>query len=110
MERIADDVEWGIPAVSSTEVPWHGVRHGKQGALSFFQALGVSCEFPRFEYSHIVADATQVYAQIHFDVVLKKNGRKASMDTTHYFAIRDGRITRWLGTEDIAYSKALWNS
>jgi ketosteroid isomerase-like protein len=110
MERVADNVEWGIAATSSLEVPWHGLRQGKTGAGAFFQALGQNCEFPRFEYGEMIADETQVYAQIHFDVVLKKNGRRASMSGTHYFVVHDGRITRWLGTEDTAHTKALWNA
>ena len=110
MERIAEDVEWGIPSVASTEVPWHGVRRGRQGALSFFQALGANCEFPRFEFDSLVSEGNQVYATIHFDVVIKKNGKRASMDALHYFVVRDGRVTKWTGTEDTAYSKALWNA
>jgi ketosteroid isomerase-like protein len=110
LERLSDDVSWGIPAMSSTEVPWHGVRHGKAGAIAFFQALGENCEFPRFEYGEIVADNGMVYAQVHFDIVIKKNGKRASADGIHCFTVQGGKVTRWYGTEDTAYTKALWNA
>ena len=42
LDRLDDDVSWGIESVAAGEVAPHGVRHGKQGVAAFFAALATS--------------------------------------------------------------------
>ena len=50
LEFVSDDVDWGIEAKDAS-VPWYGTGKGKAFALKFFQSLGQSVEFSRFEPS-----------------------------------------------------------
>jgi uncharacterized protein len=109
LERLADDVDWGIDAQASGEVPWHGTGKGKKFASAFFATLAREATFPRFEPSGFIASGDVVMCQVSFDTVMKKNGRQATQNVLHHFTIKDGRVTRWRGTEDTALSKAIWN-
>ena len=35
LEHLSDDIDWGIEAKASTEVPWHGTGKGKKFAAEF---------------------------------------------------------------------------
>src|SRR5580704_5970393 len=39
LDCVSDDVDWAAEA-SSAGAPWYGVRHGKAGVASFFEAFG----------------------------------------------------------------------
>jgi uncharacterized protein len=110
LECLADDVDWGIDAQASREVPWHGTGKGKKFAADFFQTLAREATFPRFEPSGFIASGDVVVCNVSFDTVLTRNGRKATQNVLHQFTIKNGRITRWRGTEDTALSKAIWNA
>jgi ketosteroid isomerase-like protein len=110
LEAMAENIDWGIEAAASQEVPWHGTGTGKSFATKFFTALGTHCEFPRFEPSGFLASDSNVACLVTFEVVLKKNGRRAIYNVLHHFTIANGKITKWRGTEDTAQTKALWNS
>lgn len=110
LENLAEDVDWGVEAVASTEVPWHGTGKGKKFALGFFEALGKSAVFTRFEPSGFVASDTNVACLVSWDAKLIHNGRTMTQNVIHYFTIKNGRIARWRGTEDTALAKATWNA
>lgn len=43
LDAVTDDVDWATET-SSTVAPWFGVRHGKDGVASFFEAFGSTME------------------------------------------------------------------
>jgi len=110
LEHMSDDVEWGVEAKASTEVPWHGTGKGKKFAADFFAKLAKECTFTRFEPSGFLGSEDAAASLVSFDATLNKNGRKLSQNVIHHFTIKNGRVTRWRGWEDTAYTKSLWNS
>jgi ketosteroid isomerase-like protein len=110
LEHMSEDIDWGIEAAASREVPWHGTGSGKKFAAKFFETLGKECDFPRFEPSGFVASDDAVFCLVTFEVRLKKNGSKSLNNVIHHFAIKNGKVTKWRGTEDTAQTKALWNA
>ncbi len=109
LELMADDVDWGIESHEAPEVPWHGTGTGKKFVAKFFGTLGRECTFPRFEPSGFLASDTAVACLVTFEVLVKKNGRKAVENAIHHFTIQNGRVTKWRGWEDTALTKATWN-
>ena len=101
LEHIADDMR-GFGVVSeSTEVPWHLQITRKADVPKFFQALATECEFSRFEPRDFAAGGDQVYCTVSYDVTLRRNGKKLSIDNTmHRFTLKNGRVVEWRGTED----------
>jgi ketosteroid isomerase-like protein len=106
LECIADDVDWGIEGQASSEVPWHGIGKGKAFATKFFEALARETTFTRFEPNTFLGSDTDVMCLVSWDATLKKNGRRMTQNDAHHFTIKNGRVTRWRGWEDTAYSKA----
>ena len=110
MEHLSNDVDWGVDAQASTEVPWHGTGKGRAFAAKFFEALGKEAVFTRFEPSDFLASETQVACLVSWDAKLNRNGRTLTQRVHHRFTIENGRITKWRGTEDTAFVKAIWNA
>ena len=108
LEFMADDIDWGIEVQATSEVPWHGTGTGKRFVAKFFETLGRECVFSRFEPSGFLASETSLACLVTFEVTMKKNGRKALENAIHHFTFANGRITRWRGWEDTAYTRASW--
>jgi ketosteroid isomerase-like protein len=108
LELFADDVDWGIEGKATPEVPWHGTGIGKPFALKFFQALSSEMTFSLFEPSGYVASDNAVACLVTSEATLKKNGQKLTQHDIHYFTIKNGRVTRWRGSEDTAYIKSVF--
>jgi ketosteroid isomerase-like protein len=108
LERLTDDVTWGIINDGTTGVPWHAQLKGRGEVPRFFGALVEHVEFTRFEGKAFAAGGDYVYSTIEFDVTIKKNGRKASLVGLHRFTFKNGRISEWKGMEDTAHVIALW--
>jgi ketosteroid isomerase-like protein len=110
LEHMSDDIDWGIEAQASTDVPWHGTGTGKKFAAKFFEVLGKEAVFTRFEPSGFLASDTNVACLVTFESTLKKNGKKTLQNACHYFTIKNGRVTKWRGWEDTAETKVVWNA
>ena len=50
LNAVTDDVDWASDT-SSTAAPWFGVRHGKDGVASFFEAYGSAMEVAESTFS-----------------------------------------------------------
>ncbi|HKE17113.1 MAG TPA: nuclear transport factor 2 family protein [Kofleriaceae bacterium] len=101
LEHIAEDMR-GFGVVSETrEIPWHMQITRKADVPSFFQALAAECDFTRFEPRDFAASGDQVYCTVSYDVTIRRNGRKLSIDNTmHRFTLKNGRVVEWRGSED----------
>ena len=110
LERCAQDVDWGVEAKASLEIPWHGTGKGKQFAAQFFQALGKEAVFTRFEPTGFLGSENGVACQVTWEAKLNRNGRTVAQTVLHYFVISNGKVTKWRGTEDTALTKAAWNA
>ena len=107
LEVCAEDVEFGV--ISESVLPWHGIGRGRAHVVKFFQALGETTDFTRFEPHSFIADDNGVACLVDWDATLKKNGHKVTARVVHHFTISKGRITRWNGSEDTAKAEKAWN-
>ena|ERR1700690_3754539 len=108
LKNMSDDIDWGIEASQSLEVPWHGIGTGKAFAASFFESLGKECEFSRFEPHGFLASDTNVACLVDTEMTLRKSGRRVTQTGVHYFTIKNGLVTKWRGWEDTADTQAAW--
>jgi ketosteroid isomerase-like protein len=99
LESLADDVDWAS-SVSSTEVPWWGVRHGKDEVTDFFVKLAASTETLEFTTLEIMGDGDTVLTVVRYRVRSLATGREAEMLLQHYFKFRDGKVAYYRGAED----------
>jgi len=104
LENVSDDLRaFGIVSESAKDVPWHMQITSKKDVPKFFEALGAECEFARFEARDYAAAGDKVYCTLRYDVTLKRNGRKLTVDNAmHRFTLKGGKVIEWRGTEDTA--------
>ena len=111
LEHIADDMRHFGVVSQLEDVPWHLQIKRKADVPKFFQALGAECEFTRFEPRDFAAGGDHVYCTVSFDVTIKRNGKKLSLDNEmHRFSFKNGRIVEWRGAEDTATLHRAWTS
>jgi ketosteroid isomerase-like protein len=99
LDALTDDVDWAS-SVSSTEVPWWGVRHGKDEVTDFFVKLAESTEVLEFTTLEIMGEGDTVLTVVRYRVKARATGREAEMLLHHYWKFRDGKIAYYRGAED----------
>ena len=105
VESVTDDVDWASET-SSTAAPWYGVRHGKDGVASFFEAFGSTMEVEEFSPYAFAANDSEVHAVVHCRATARATGKAMDQDLHHFFRFRDGKIAFYRGTEDTAQTEA----
>jgi uncharacterized protein len=99
LDVLTDDVDWGCES-ASTEVPWWGIRHGKDAVADFFAQLGANSEVLEFTPLAIVGNGDDVLTVVHYRASATKSGKSVDMEIHHHFHFRDGKISRYRGSED----------
>jgi len=105
LEAVTDDVDWAAEA-SSTAAPWYGVRHGKEGVASFFEAFGSTMEIQEFDPYAFAANDAEVHTVVHCRATSRATGKAINHDLHHYFRFENGKIAFYRGTEDTAQTHA----
>ena len=106
IDNVTDDVDWASDT-NSTAAPWYGVRHGKEGVGSFFEAFGSTMEVDEFTHLTVAGDDDAVLAVVRFRARARATGKVADMNLHHYFRFRGSKIYYYRGTEDTAQTQAV---
>jgi ketosteroid isomerase-like protein len=105
VDAVTDDVDWASDT-SSTAAPWYGVRHGKDGVASFFEAFGSAMEVAEFTPLTFAGNEDAVLTVVHFRAKSRSTGKEIDMNLHHYFRFRDGKVSFYRGTEDSSQTEA----
>lgn len=75
LEHISPEVHWefGTP---DHGIPWLVQGRGREGVLSFFQAVGAELAFERFEVLAVMGEGEWVVGLIHLEAVAKRTGKR----------------------------------
>jgi ketosteroid isomerase-like protein len=99
LDALTDDVDWASEAASS-EVPWWGVRKGKEATAAFFTDLAANEEVLEFTPLAMAGDGDDVLTVVHYRAKSTKTGKSVDMEIHHHFHFTDGKISRYRGSED----------
>ena len=109
LDQLTDHVDWAIQT-SSRVAPWYGVRHGKEGVASFFQAFNSAMKLQEFNPYAFAANDNEVHAIVHCRATSRATGKSIDHCLHHYFRFDDGKICFYRGTEDTAQTEAALRS
>lgn len=105
LSSLSDDVTWELPGPA--EIPYAGMRHGRDGAAEFFRLLSESDEVQVFEPRRFLADSDVVVVLGRYEARVKSTGKTAATDWVHVFELRDGKVTSWREYYDmLSYARA----
>ena len=106
LDAVAPDCNWAVET-TSTAAPWYGQRTGRYEVAEYFEDFGKTMEIEEFTPISIAAnDSDEVLAVIRVRGRNRGTGRNVSMNTHHYFKLRDGQVCYWRGSEDTAQTIA----
>ena len=96
IDYIADNVQWEQWADNSAQnagVPWMQAQKGKQGVLNFFKNVG-ELEVKDFQVLSIMANETQVAAEIIFEARVPSTGNRYRDEEIHLWTFNEeGKVT-----------------
>lgn len=96
---LADDVQWEAWADNSAQkagVSWMAAKHGKPGALEFFQTLGTQLAIKNFQVLSLMGNETQVAAEITIEFELLANGHSVRDEEIHLWTFgNNGKVVRF---------------
>jgi ketosteroid isomerase-like protein len=99
--KLTPDVVWAVEGREGA-YPTFGTRHGPNGALSFFVALGETEDITAFEPQTFHPSGDTVLVQGRIGVKLRNNGKALDYDWTHIFTVRDGKVAAFKELYDTA--------
>jgi ketosteroid isomerase-like protein len=95
LNMLSDDVDWhGVIGVGP-QVPQGGPRRGKQEVGKFFEQVGASTNFGRFEPRQFVAQGDTVVALGYYDGTVKTSGKSFKSEWAMAFTLRGGKIVKF---------------
>ena len=100
LAKLADDVVWESegPAI----VSFSGIRHGKAGAASFFEALGADQSNQQLTIAEYVASGDAVMTIGRYTATMKATGKKLDTPIAHYWKFRGDKVVRYVGFANTA--------
>ena len=107
--QLSEDVVWAVEGRAG-DYPTFGVRHGPDGALAFFAALGETEDITAFEPKTFHPSGDTVLVQGRIGVTLKKNGKALDYDWAHVFTVRDGKVASFKELYDTALVVEAWRA
>ncbi|MBV9241926.1 MAG: nuclear transport factor 2 family protein [Acidobacteria bacterium] len=90
LDLLTDDVNWRTPDVDGA--PFYGQKHGKAGAMEFFQGLGASEEPSAFEQYEFASTGDTVFVLGRWAATVRATGKHWDTRLVHVFTVRDGKI------------------
>ena len=99
--RLADNVVWETPG-AGTQIPYAGRLHGKDGVAGFFQSLGATAEFHRFDTNEFITNAAgdTVVVLGEWDATVIPTGVRVTSKFAMVFRLRDGKIADFFEYSD----------
>lgn len=96
-------VEWeAVIGADPLRVPTAGVRKGVAAVGEFFQALGRTMTFDKFEPREFIAQGDQVACIGYYDARVRETGGRMESSWVMVFTIRNGKIVRFREWSDSA--------
>ena len=92
LNAISDDIVWETPGPDI--IPWAGMRKGKDGAMDFFQQVGSTTSYQKFEPHTFIEEGDNVIAQGVADFTTTTTGKKGTSPWIMAWTIKNGKAVK----------------
>lgn len=99
IENTTGDVVWTLEGPDT--IPYAGTRKGANGVKEFFDALVGTQRDMKLTMEDFIAQGDKVATLGHYAATVKATGKKFDSPHAHFFTIRDGKVSRWVGLGDM---------
>ena len=89
LNAISDDIIWDTPGPEL--IPWAGVRNGKAGALDFFNQVGATTTYEKFEPQAFIEESDKVVALGVANFTTTKTGKKGVSPWIMVWTFKNGK-------------------
>lgn len=91
LNQLADDISWETPG--APKIPYAGRFKGRAAMTKFFEGVGKTAEFSRFEPRDYIAQGDRVIVLGHYAGKGKATSRPFATDWAMIFTVRNGKVT-----------------
>jgi uncharacterized protein len=106
--NLTADVEWIQDG--PTVIPYAGKKTGGTQVRQFFDALAGTQENMKLTIDHFIAQGDEIATLGRYVATVKATGKQFDSRVAHFFTIRDGKVSRWIGTGDMTDAAAAYSS
>ncbi len=92
--HMTPDVSW--ESEGPARLIFTGIHHGPAEAARFFAGLAAEHTDIDFQMSEFFENPNAVAAFGRYTVTVKATGKRVSTPVAHYFAFRDGKVSRYM--------------
>jgi ketosteroid isomerase-like protein len=89
LNALSDNINWYTPGPSI--VSWAGKRNGKAGATDFFNQVGSSTAYEKFEPQAYIEDGDKVIALGMAEFTTTTTGKKGTSPWAMIWTLKDGK-------------------
>lgn len=101
LDACSETISWG--AWDNPVVPFSKTYHGKSGVAEFFQTLGGTITYSRFEPYAFFESGNRVFCKVRQEATVKYTGKKFAHDALMEFTIdEEGKISAFYAYVDSA--------
>jgi ketosteroid isomerase-like protein len=94
IERLSDDVSWTTNYPPEI-VPHGGSYSGKAAVVTFFERLGASTDFSKFDPYEFISTGDRVVALVAMTATPRATGISVSTESAMVFRVRDGKLSEF---------------
>ena len=106
LDNLTNDVSWSSPGPSV--IPYSGDRKGPAQVREFFERLVGTQENVKLTIDTYIAQGDSVATLGRYTGNVKATGKAFDTTIGHFFTIRDGKVSRWVGLGDTAMAVAAY--
>jgi uncharacterized protein len=105
--NLTGDTEW--IQEGPTIIPYAGKKTGPTQVRHYFDVLVGTQENMKLTIDHFIAQGDEVATLGRYKATVKATGKQFDSRVAHFFTIRDGKVSRWIGIGDMTDAAAAYS-
>lgn len=93
LNLVADNVQWIVPG--PREIPYAGIREGKQSVSQFFKLMNESIDVTKMEPRDYIEQGDRVVVLGTWEAKVKKTGKITKGEWAMAFTLKNERVARF---------------